>query len=1021
MQTVGTDLAEIYSHDARQLVELVEFYPPFETVLTPARAYARFSTDSISWNGQSYRREVLKRGDIQRSIGASANNVSITFSNLDRFMAAFALNTMVEGLRVVIRLVSPFVPDDSQILFVGRVEKPAEVDQKQVVISARDDIASIDLEIPRRDFSKTCPLDFKKTDCLGTELIDDKTTAFKNGRICNKTWEQCNGYGNLPFFQGFRIVTINGVFIFRKRKDATLPDGFKKIRGRWTLGSFSSQDDTPYGTEIPMVFGGRVQLLGIPVEGVDAGFTLKTRQVFCDGPVAAIRDLQPRSTQFPTIAVFAIYRGEYGNTGGQSLDGTFPASGWYSRTANVVAHFNGSQNEQIDEPPIMSATIIPGPVAYPDEDGEFTLSRPSDNPALVVRGFLTHPYIFGFPQEFIDDAECLDTFNWCNGFLLDDTQGEQLFLPSSVASSYGSVFNRLHSTGLVRFDYFNRSFLEYLEDGYVDPVFFDPEDPPETIAPVRYLRRRYTLSCVANKRVKATDFLNKVILPAFRGFLVRGSNGKIKIKSKRATGTTYVRGTVTAGATSIPVVDVQPWIDKPGKLALLGANAATSEVRRITGTEFSASAANAITLAASATGTLTATRSGATLTGGTTSTRATGTITIGGTVQAGAQVVATVDGIVAAYTAAGTEALSDMASMLAAYINATPNLFRFCRASASGAVVTVESKYGSILFEDATGYGRTSGEEVLLIDFAFDRSSIIQNSFKWPLGSKQTSINQIKIGYQEAKDDYAPVVLNVADYEHREQIGRFNTREIDGSGIDNFSQASRIGNQELAEEREGNFFASWSSRSGDALLIEEGDVGVVSDDSGGFINLPVRIEELKISEKLVVSFVGRRYTTAQYSDEAGQQTVSLPSALVDDVPLPPPIATDLTAAEVETLATDGTRARVVRVAWDFGSFRGAQAGQLWIRRAGEAEFSDSGQSAAPSLDRSGTLAYFGLPKGTHEVSIRTVAVSTGLTQDSGHPVVSVACLGPTSRLSTVFSDDGTAVVDESGEIVEVEV
>lgn len=184
----------------------------------------------------------------------------------------------------------------------------------------------------------------------------------------------------------------------------------------------------------------------------------------------------------------------------------------------------------------------------------------------------------------------------------------------------------------------------------------------------------------------------------------------------------------------------------------------------------------------------------------------------------------------------------------------------------------------------------TTGEEILRVMYSdaqralvyadTARATHLDGTFEWPEAGRQSTINQVKTKYREAIRDFAEQPLVINDERHQEQTGQTNTAEIDLSAVDNFNQASRLCNGYLAKLRDGDFFFKWSS-AGEALLLEIGDVVCLSDDSGAWRNVPVRIEEISYNSRFEVSFICRLYSTSMFDDAVVQTEVPLPSALIN--------------------------------------------------------------------------------------------------------------------------------------------
>lgn len=153
--------------------------------------------------------------------------------------------------------------------------------------------------------------------------------------------------------------------------------------------------------------------------------------------------------------------------------------------------------------------------------------------------------------------------------------------------------------------------------------------------------------------------------------------------------------------------------------------------------------------------------------------------------------------------------------------------------------------------------------------------------YTFPMGGEQSSVNVIKGSFRNASLDFALVPFTVKDRAHIAQVnGKEYVKEVDLSGVDNWNQAYRIANGLLSQNREGDWFNSLLTGTGEALLHDEGDVICASADEGGHINVATRIEELEVSPDHEVKVIrARRYSTLMFLDEVRQHEIRLPSVL----------------------------------------------------------------------------------------------------------------------------------------------
>jgi hypothetical protein len=191
-----------------------------------------------------------------------------------------------------------------------------------------------------------------------------------------------------------------------------------------------------------------------------------------------------------------------------------------------------------------------------------------------------------------------------------------------------------------------------------------------------------------------------------------------------------------------------------------------------------------------------------------------------------------------------------------------------------GTKVQIRSKLGILNLTTALAEDHDELETVLRIHHPFashafgclTRANILRNSFKYPLTGRNSAYNRFLMTYTDAPQDFAETTLAENDYAHQAKTQKQTVLTIDGSCVDNYHQADRILQAMRYRYREGNFFCSWQS-AGTALLLEEGDLIAIHHDAmRGRRNVPLRLEEVKVSPEHVVSIVGRLYDASQYPD-----------------------------------------------------------------------------------------------------------------------------------------------------------
>ncbi len=190
------------------------------------------------------------------------------------------------------------------------------------------------------------------------------------------------------------------------------------------------------------------------------------------------------------------------------------------------------------------------------------------------------------------------------------------------------------------------------------------------------------------------------------------------------------------------------------------------------------------------------------------------------------------------------------------------------------ALVVSQSVGTSLQFTAPTQYAHAAGDQVMKIAMAFDDSNVI-GSLEYPLSDRQPSTNKITIRYVDAPAGFESRELEVNDYEHQAKIHRTENEDVDGSAIDSYFQAWRIGQWRRAKARDLGRFCSFR---GDikATLLEIGDVIAVSGTECGLQCVPFRVIELSYEENDEVSILGQLYSLGIYDDVAPQTTVTVP-------------------------------------------------------------------------------------------------------------------------------------------------
>jgi hypothetical protein len=887
MQTVSQTFLNVLlrmttrSAGADDISPVIEIYDPAtlpgDLGFDPADALLCLaSVSGITFRGRTYARYVTTFDDVTRTLGPSFNSFTFSLDNSDRAIAAFVLSQPlgIEGFHVVYRYLSRSESvnlDDSMALFTGRLEKPVNFDRStnEAQFSAKQHLGTVDQEFPRRKYGATDLEGRAPDDVLFEGFI------FRPQNI------------SVTFQEKERRSGLLGLFGFSHKVTRTL--------------AYSSYSNLDANTVVPEMLG-RSQITGQVLAAVDAGALIFAIYGWTEGPIEGYANHRTLSSQLINTNVFSRF-GELGNTGDPGREqvpiggggaANYPGNTYYSRTSWTAEVFSGTEIGTQDEAPDVANTIIGRRVPLPDGSGDFLPTNGddfdfkfTDNPIYLVRWLLTVKHGFNLPAEFIDDAATLASAAYCNHYLEDRANTDRVFISENAIADAGTAFVRYKSTGALTPQYFRNQFLadDTVNPWLVEPDYepFDPSGALPDFTPTTLLRRRYTTNVPITDTTKVIDVLFKILATSARLYLVQGANSKIQIRVKRPADTTIVREANALGDTAISVQSVLAWIDDTSGQVCVGAQLITAEVRRVTGYAFAVEG-NDVTLAVS--GDLT--RSAATLAGcDGAHVPATGTVTV--TSTAGGTI--TIDGVAVSYAGSGADTTGTVAAMLAAAVLANPTLNQYVKASwdpVAPTIVSLSAKLGTLALDVALDKTHNELEEVVRVQLSLadsanrqancERANMLTGSFNFPLGTKQSPVNQVKGTYRDASQDYRLTPMIVNDYPHQVQTNKVSPLDVDLSACDNHHQAVRILNGVLAEVRDGDFFTQ-QGVTGEGLLLEEGDVIAVTDSSGGFVNLLVRIEDVQVKSDKTAVLTARRYLTSQFDDTVIQKTIPLPTTL----------------------------------------------------------------------------------------------------------------------------------------------
>ncbi len=980
--TEATDFSvvcEIYSSDA----------VPSANGFDPNTAIKRYSSTNDlqsavgSFFGANYTRLVRSFGSIRRTITAEVNSASVDFDNLSREISTFELAGVgFEGLVKVIRLISrsqSVLLSDSLILFVGRCDKPKSGNRVKMSVSSKHILGSTDTEIPRRKYSPE--------DAEGRHPAD-------------------------KLFEGFRFAPQYGVATYstREKRGGLLGFlGFKKTVTH-TL-AYSSYSDLDASKFVPEGFG-RVQVIGTHLGYVDIGVFIRMTTAFLDGEVKSFHNL--RSVTAPFYLYAANYR--YGKNGGVDEQLPYndpnpalpqPADGYYSRTAFVFSAVQGTTVQSNDPAPDMVSVILAKMLVIPDVAGNWVNYDWSDDGAAQTRFILTSPDYYKLDAAWINDASFLEVFNFNKEIIFDSSYSDTLFVPDNLSftgANAPAMQPFFRSTAVCSPEYFQ--FLN--KDKSVEAAFLlDPRIVPysNNIIPIDpggdgggggggggggptsnlyfFLRRRYVSNVVVTEQLKTIDFLHNVLFPASRIFFSQDAAGRIKLNSKKPVD--WALAVNNLAGNTVAADDVSNWIsDKSGQL-LIDPNTLQSEVRTVTGANYSINQ-NTVTLDASINIAVTG------FSGGNgAGVPATAQLRINSTTPDNFFIL---DGINVPFTAADGDTIESIAGFIYGSINGHPVLRRKFAASwnPGSSDVFISGKSGSLnldanlqfnhaapianptlppvltassgtlsagTYKIAYSYtnerGQTllspfaeitltanqkinvaavsvpsgascewycspaandrklrfvkknngaafvidalprvsaalpsdinrTGTEIMRVAQVFSdrsdprsniaKSNVLKATFEW-LPERRQPVNQVEVNYRDSTQDWRLSRIILRDDAHIAKTKKTSKLEINGQAIDSYHQAYRIASGLLAENRDADFFYKWTADR-EALLLEEGSVVCITDDSSGVYNLAVRIEQIEVNVDKgfpKVTFTARKYSTTLYDDSVAERQI----------------------------------------------------------------------------------------------------------------------------------------------------
>lgn len=877
MIQLSNDIIYELSKREKFVIPVVEFYTraddlDFTSLSSPSFAFGRFSNTCYNWINSTgtyeYKAKVTAWPEISLYLSKELNKAEIEFSNVERgenSMSRFVLDNQVKGSWMVIKLLYPDKPEECSILFWGKCERPGEINNETISVSATQDLGNYKQEIPFREYSINCPLEFARPlgGCLGNETLAEKSIAFQQAVAqfgssgCNKLFSTCTLLQNTPNFQGQRVVAVSGQFSY-----ITIEEVVKRVLF-WTkrkkiqvvkTDNWSSVNQSENSETVPIAFG-RCQIQGHPFTWADIGTQVKGLYGFCEGKISAFTFVRSR-TQGIDIVSQTEHLGEYGGVGTQNLDTLFSgSSGFNSKLAYLEIITNGSSPTQVDDASIVTAVIRALEIPVPDVNGIYADDAWSHSPVDVTRFVMTDLRFGRIPVSRMDDTANLDTRYDCEEIVEDRTNEEFIVLPANEVANYNVGYRRFRSTGRYtaykdmydRGEFASRESLNFPE--FDDPQirWFNPFQPYVLPPPRGVLREKYTFNGALQEKTSVLDFLFERVLPTFKGYINYSPNGKIQIKNRRKADNAYLRADIDSGFFDLPVTNVGPWRNSLDGYLLIGVSLETAEIRTVKDFKYS-TACNGTVINTESFGGVTATSSN--IDNGSPGKAGEGFVILSGEPATGDEVKVIIgsgdDEFHISYIADGIEDLKTFTIMLKTFLNANVQFKESYTAyiplnNENKIIIVCESGY--LVTDKPLEYQHSIAEEILRVQAVFENcaeltantsaqfDNIIENTFKWNIDSED-EINALSAKYTSAVDDFhLTKIMPRAGWDTIDLEGELLKDELDLTFVDNYWQAAYLTKGEAIDRIDGNLHFSLET-SLLSIRLELGDVVAVRHDSG---------------------------------------------------------------------------------------------------------------------------------------------------------------------------------------------
>lgn len=915
-----------------EIVPVVEIYSrntvDISSISAPANAIARFSNKCFTWENSSgsyeYLAKVTEFPSVKTYLDNQQNEAEIVIANVERGEnsgSSFVLNNKIKGTWMVIRLIFPDLPDESWTFWWGKSLRPGTINNKTVNLSATQEIGNYKIQIPFRTYSAKCPLTPGKGECLGPIPLSEHSALYQQRykewgtMLCpDRTFTTCVKLENDKLFQGQRLVAVSGQFSYVSQDETTSNDQKKNKKKNvpdLKTESWSSLNQSDSNEIIALTFG-RSQLAGHPFTWADTGTEVKTLFGFCEGRISDFDFIRCRNPEFTITSVREHY-GEYGGMGSQTPDSLFNGfSGYNSKLAYLEVITTGSKPENVDNAPLVTAVIRGTQIPVPDVSGEYRLLETSDDPVHILRFLLTDEKFGKVPTYRMADERNLLTSNYCNELIEDRTQCESIVLPINESADYNVGYRRYRSTGVYTAyrDTFDNDPDLVNPDDFIDPNFeqpwvrwYHPFEQQPLLQEQNVLRRRFTANGALQEKTSLLDFIQKRILPCFRGWLNYNRDGKIEIRTKEPADSAHLRADVSKNSTLLPITNITKWRENRDGHLIIGIGKETAEKRDVIRI-LNSPACNNLPISGEVNGTIDINISP--ISGGSDVSPGVGYIDITGEVTANSTITLkfnTVPNLFSiSYTTDGIENINSVTRMLTAHLNANPDFANYLTAYIIPSYLNriyIRCEAGYLELDEPLEYDHFLAEQVMRVQAVFENcndlfadnsatlDNIVIDSFSWNETNQDNDINAYTATYTSAVDDFhLAKIIPRTSWDTIEQEAELNEEELDLKFVDNYWQAAYITKSHAIENIDGNLPFTW--RTGlSGFMLEMGDVVAVRHDTGeGALKYtPVWIKSISYDlDTFTTSITGMLYLSAAWDHRVQPVEPILTATLNPDYP-----------------------------------------------------------------------------------------------------------------------------------------